>query len=74
MAKKTNNTTVKNDNKIKSFFTGIVTETKRIRFPKVSELVTNTGKVLVFCVLFALFFVLCDLAVSELLVLIGVGA
>lgn len=73
MANKTNNTTVKNENKIKSFFTGIVTETKRIRFPKLSEMVSNTGKVLVFCVLFALFFVICDLAVSELLVLIGVG-
>ena len=70
---KTNNTAVKTDNKIKSFFTGIVTETKRIRFPKASELVANTGKVLLFCVLFAAFFVICDLAVSELLVLIGVG-
>jgi len=74
MAKKSNNTTVKNDNKIKSFFTGIVTETKRIRFPKFSELLTNTGKVLFFCVLFAIFFIICDFIVSEVLVLIGVGA
>ena len=60
--------------RIKGIFTGIITEAKRIRWPKFSELMSNTGKVLVFCILFAIFFILCDLVVSELLVLIGVGA
>lgn len=73
MASTSKKTTVKSENKVKAFFTGIITETKRIRFPKFSELVESTGKVLFFCLLFALFFVVCDFLVSELLVLIGVG-
>ena len=52
---------------------GIKTEIKRIRWPKASEMVSNTGKVLLFCILFGLFFVLCDLIISKLLLLIGVG-
>ncbi len=59
--------------KITGFFTGVQTEAKRVRWPKFSELMSNSGKVIVFCLLFAAFFVLCDLLISELLVLIGVG-
>ncbi len=70
---KTTNTGNKT-NKIVDIFKGVGVETKRVRWPKVSELLQNTVKVLVFCILFALFFVVCDLLVSELLVLIGVGA
>ncbi len=53
---------------------GIATEIKRIRWIKFSELMESTGKVLVFCILFGIFFVLCDLVISKLLLLIGVGA
>ncbi len=59
--------------KITGFFTGVNTEAKRVRWPKFSELMSSTGKVIVFCVLFAIFFVICDLLISEFLVLIGVG-
>ncbi len=59
--------------KITGFFTGVKTEAKRVRWPKFSELMSNSGKVIFFCVLFAIFFILCDLLISELLVLIGVG-
>lgn len=63
----------KQGNFIKNFFVGEASEIKRIKWPKFSELMINTGKVLVFCILFALFFVLCDLAVGKLLLLMGVG-
>lgn len=61
-------------NVVKDFFSGIVTEAKRIRWPKFNQLMTSTGKVLFFCICFALFFVLCDFIVSSFLVWIGVGA
>ncbi len=60
-------------NPISRFFSGVATEIKRIRWPKFSELMADTGKVLVFCILFAIFFVLCDLVVSKFLLMIGVG-
>ncbi|MDI9540891.1 MAG: preprotein translocase subunit SecE [Bacillota bacterium] len=60
-------------NPISRFFTGVATEIKRIRWPKFSELVADTGRVLAFCVLFAIFFVLCDLVISNFLIMIGVG-
>lgn len=53
---------------------GIATEIKRIRWIKFGELVTDTAKVLVFCVLFGLFFVLCDTGISQLLLWMGIGA
>ena len=54
-------------------FEGIKTEVKRIRWIKFGELLESTGKVLAFCVLFGIFFVLCDLVISKLLLMIGVG-
>ena len=53
---------------------GIKTEVKRIRWIKPAELFESTGKVLVFCVLFGVFFMLCDLIISKLLLMLGVGA
>ena len=53
---------------------GIKTEIKRIRWIKFPELLESTGKVLAFCVLFGLFFMLCDLVISKVLLMIGVGA
>ena len=61
-------------NPISRFFTGVTTEIKRIRWPKFSELMSDTGRVLAFCILFAIFFVLCDLFISKFLIMIGVGA
>ena len=55
-------------------WSGITTEIKRIRWIKFGELLESTGKVLAFCVLFGIFFVLCDLVISKLLLMIGVGA
>ncbi|MDD6640179.1 MAG: preprotein translocase subunit SecE [Erysipelotrichaceae bacterium] len=68
-----NNSTIKKDG-ITTFFKGVVSEAKRIKWPKFSQLMKNTAKVLFFCILFALFFILCDFLVSGFLVLIGVGA
>ncbi|MBQ1315350.1 MAG: preprotein translocase subunit SecE [Erysipelotrichaceae bacterium] len=53
---------------------GIKTEIKRIRWIKFPELLESTGKVLLFCILFGIFFVLCDLVISKALLMIGVGA
>ena len=55
-------------------WSGITTEIKRIRWIKFPELMESTGKVLAFCVLFGLFFMLCDLVISKILLMIGVGA
>lgn len=53
---------------------GIKTEVKRIRWIKPAELAESTGKVLLFCILFGIFFMLCDLVIGKLLLLLGVGA
>lgn len=53
---------------------GIASEIKRIRWIKFGDLLSDTAKVLVFCILFAIFFVLCDTGISSILLLIGVGA
>ncbi len=58
---------------IADFFKGVFKEASRVRWPKFSELMINSGKVLVFCVLFAVFFIFCDFVVGELLLLIGIG-
>lgn len=52
---------------------GISTEIKRIRWIKFTELVSDTGKVILFCALFALFFVLCDTGISQILLWMGIG-
>lgn len=53
---------------------GIAKEVKRIRWPKVKELVRYSSEVLLFCVFFGAFFVLCEFVVSYILKLIGIGA
>ncbi|MGI6607920.1 MAG: preprotein translocase subunit SecE [Erysipelotrichaceae bacterium] len=74
MAKsKSNKTKTNSGNPISNFFTGVATEIKRIRWPKFSELMSDTGRVLAFCILFAIFFILCDLVISKFLIMIGVG-
>lgn len=55
-------------------FSGIAKEIKRIRWPKTSDLTENSGEVILFCVFFGAFFVLCELAITFILRLMGVGA
>lgn len=53
---------------------GITSEIKKIRWATPKELLTDTEKVLLFCILFGIYFVLCDLIIARFLLLIGVGA
>jgi preprotein translocase SecE subunit len=53
---------------------GIMTEVKRIRWPKKEDLVSKSLRVLFFCALFAAFFMLCEVGVAGILKLIGIGA
>lgn len=50
---------------------GILSETKRIRWPKPADLMKNTGSVIFFSVLFGIFFVLCDAVAYLFLQLLG---
>lgn len=50
---------------------GIRSEISRIRWPKPKDLAENSAKVLVFTVLFAIFFVLCEVVSTGFLKLIG---
>ena len=52
---------------------GIMTEIKRIRWPGMPELMEKSLKVIFFCVLFGIFFVVCETIVAACLRLIGVG-
>lgn len=53
---------------------GIMTEVKRIRWPNTNDLATKSAKTLLFCVLFAAFFMTCEVVVASFLKLIGIGA
>lgn len=53
---------------------GISKEVKRIRWPKRKELFGSSSEVLLFCVAFGVFFVVCELGVTFFLKLIGIGA
>ena len=55
-------------------WSGIRKEAKRVRWPKTKDTMQNTGEVLIFTVVFALFFIVCDFGVSFLLKAIGIGA
>ncbi len=55
-------------------WSGISNEIKRIRWSSPKDLFSDTGKVLIFCICFGVYFVLCDLLVSQLLLLMGIGA
>ena len=55
-------------------WSGIRKEAKRVRWPKSKDAMNATGEVVVFTVFFALFFVLCDLLVVNLLRVLGIGA
>lgn len=51
---------------------GIMTEVKRIRWPKTEEMVKNSTTVIVVVVLFGIYFVLAQAVVAFFLQLIGV--
>ncbi|MEG0346018.1 MAG: preprotein translocase subunit SecE [Erysipelotrichaceae bacterium] len=52
---------------------GLKSEAKEIEWPKRKQLMKDTGTVLMFTVLFGIFFVLCDVAASTFLKLVGIG-
>ncbi len=52
---------------------GIMTEVKRIRWPKANDMVKDSLIVIIFTTAFGVFFVLAEAAVALLLRLIGVG-
>lgn len=51
---------------------GIMTEVKRIRWPKADEMVKNTATVITVTVLFGIYFVLAQAVVAFFLQMIGV--
>lgn len=53
---------------------GIAKETKRIRWPHTKDLMFNTAEVIFFVVLFAIFFMVCEIGIAFFLKLIGIGA
>lgn len=53
-------------------FSGIMTEIKRIRWPKTEEMVSNSATVIVVTVLFGIYFVLAQAVVAFILRMIGV--
>lgn len=53
---------------------GISKEIKRIRWPKTADLTSNSAEVILFCVFFGAFFVVCEFVITFILRLIGVGA
>ena len=50
---------------------GILTEAKRIRWPKMKDLARNSMTVVIFTVVLALFFFICQVVSSGFLSLIG---
>lgn len=60
--------------KITQFFSGVVRETKRVRWLSLGELMSNTGIVLSIVTLFGLFFLVADFIVLNMLRLLGFGA
>jgi preprotein translocase SecE subunit len=54
-------------------WSGIRKEARRVRWPKRGDVMRNTGEVVLFTALFALFFIFCDFIASNLLALLGIG-
>lgn len=53
---------------------GIMTEVKRVRWPKQKEMVRDSLTVVSFTFVFGVFFVVCEIAVAAFLKLLGIGA
>jgi len=53
---------------------GILTEVKRVRWPKQKEMVADSMTVISFTFIFGVYFVLCEIAVAAFLKLLGIGA
>ena len=54
-------------NKFTNYCVGVVKEAKRIRWPKGKDFTSHIAKVFSYIIFFALWLVLCDLLVSQLL-------
>lgn len=55
-------------------WSGIRKEAKRVRWPKWKDTMNSTAETVIFTAFFAVYFILCDLLVSYLLRLLGIGA
>lgn len=55
-------------------WSGIQKEAKRVRWPKGKDIRLSSAEVILFTAFFALFFIGCDLLVTFLLRMIGIGA
>lgn len=53
---------------------GILTEVKRVRWPKQKEMVADSITVISFTLIFGVYFVICEIAVAAFLKLLGIGA
>lgn len=54
-------------------WSGIKKEAKRVRWPKKADVMSNTLESVIFTAFFAVFFVLCDLGITQLLSLMKIG-
>jgi preprotein translocase SecE subunit len=55
-------------------WSGIKKEAKRVRWPKLKDVGSNTAETVIFTAFFAIFFVGCDLLVAFILRALGIGA
>lgn len=55
-------------------WSGIRKEAKRVRWPKMKDITSNTLETVIFVVFFAIFFVACEFVVTMILRMIGIGA
>lgn len=50
---------------------GVIDELRKVRWPKLGELISQTGTVLLFTVSFAAFFMLCELVAATFIKSVG---
>ncbi len=55
-------------------WSGIKKEAKRVRWPKVKDIWSNTAETVIFTAFFAIFFVACEFVVTLILRALGIGA
>lgn len=55
-------------------WSGIRKEAKRVRWPKMKDITSNTLETVIFVAFFAVFFVACEFIVTLILRMIGIGA
>ncbi|MBQ9327083.1 MAG: preprotein translocase subunit SecE [Solobacterium sp.] len=55
-------------------WSGVKKEAKRVRWPKRKDVTEDTIEVVSFTAFFAVYFVICEFVVTQILKLIGIGA